>query len=63
MSNVLRFVPGVAGALAAFGAAELVDWLSWTSLSGEVSIFLVTYLVVAIVVDRALATYGTQPRA
>ncbi len=63
VSKLLRYIPGVAGAGAAFGASKLVGWMSWTSLSGELSVFLATYLVVTILVDRALAAYGTRPGA
>jgi len=59
VQGVLRFVPGGVGAIAAFGVSKL---LAWTDLSFDLGVFLVTYLVITIVVDRGLAGYGRGPR-
>jgi len=60
MSAVIKFAPGFAAAIVALAVLKLISWLGWASVSGEVAIFLVTYLVVAIATDRAMQKYGVQ---
>ena len=60
MSTVIKFAPGSAAAIVALAVLKLIAWLGWASASGEVDIFLVTYLVVAIATDRAMQKYGVQ---
>ena len=60
MSTVIKFAPGFAAAIVALAVLKLIAWLGWASASGEVAIFLVTYLVVAIATDRAMQKYGVQ---
>ena len=60
MSTVIKFAPGFAAAIVALVVLELISWLGWASASGEVAIFLVTYLVVAVATDRAMQKYGVQ---
>ena len=60
MSAVIKFAPGFAAAIVALAVLKLISWLGWASVSGEVAIFLVTYLVVAIATDRAMQRYGVQ---
>jgi uncharacterized membrane protein len=44
----------------ALAVLKLIAWLGWVSASGEVVVFLVTYLVVAVATDRAMQRYGVQ---
>ena len=60
MSTVIKFAPGFAAAIVALAVLKLISWLGWASVSGEVAIFLVTYLVVAVATDRAMRSYGVQ---
>jgi len=60
MSAVIKFAPGFAAAIVALAVLKLISWLGWASVSGEVAIFMVTYLVVAIATDRAMQKYGVQ---
>jgi hypothetical protein len=60
MSAVIKFAPGFAAAIVALAVLKLISWLGWASASGEVAVFLVTYLVVAIATDRAMKKYGVQ---
>lgn len=60
MSMAIRFVPGLAAAIAAFAVLKLISWLGWASLTGEAAVFLVSYLVVAIATDRAMQRYGAK---
>ena len=55
MQAILRFVPGLGGALVGFGVTKLVGW---TELGFELGAFLLSYLVVAVAVDRAMKRYG-----
>ena len=57
MQTILRFVPGAAAAVVAFGVTKLV---SWTELGFEFGAFLTAYLVVAASVDRAMKRYGAK---
>jgi len=63
MSMAIRFVPGLAAAIAAFAVLKLISWLGWASLGGEATAFLATYLVVAITTDRAMQRYGAKGSA
>ena len=60
MSTVIKFAPGFAAAIVALAVLKLISWLGWASASGEIAIFLVTYLVVAVATDRAMQRYGVQ---
>jgi len=63
MSTVLKFAPGFAAAIVALAVLKLVSWLGWASASGEIAVFLVTYLVVAVATDRAMQRYGVRKSA
>ena len=63
MSMLIRFAPGLAAAIVAFAVLKLISWLSWASLTGEIIVFIVTYLVVAITADRAMQRYGEKGSA
>jgi hypothetical protein len=60
MSTVIKFAPGLAAAIVALAVLKLIGWLGWASASGEIAVFLVTYLVVAVATDRAMRRYGVQ---
>ena len=60
MSMVLKLAPGLAAAIVAFALLKLVSWLGWASLTGELGVFLVTYLVVAFSTERAMQRYGAR---
>jgi hypothetical protein len=63
MSAVIKFAPGFAAAIVALAVLQLISWLGWASASGEIAVFLVTYLVVAVATDRAMQRYGVQKSA
>ena len=58
---MIRFLPGLAAAVAAFGGLKLAGWLG-SALWLELVVFLATWMVVAVVVDRGMRRYGT-PKA
>jgi hypothetical protein len=53
---MLRYIPGLAAALAAFIALKLVGLV--LSLGLQFLVFVVTYLAVVFAVDAALTRYG-----
>jgi membrane protein implicated in regulation of membrane protease activity len=63
MSTVLKFAPGLAAAIVALVMLKLIAWLGWVSTTGEIAVFLVTYLVVAVATDRAMQRYGIEKSA
>lgn len=59
MQTLLRFVPGIVGALCAFSVSKL---FAWTALRFELGAFFAMYLVASIGVDQALKRYGRDAR-
>ncbi|MDZ7645589.1 MAG: hypothetical protein U5K76_16010 [Woeseiaceae bacterium] len=54
---MLKYVPGLAGAVAAMGAFRLLTMLDF---SLRILIFFVVYVVITIVVDKAMEGYGKK---
>lgn len=54
---MLRYIPGLLGAVAAMVAFRLLGMLDF---SLRILIFLAVYLVVTIFVDKAMARYGNK---
>ncbi len=56
---MIRFVPGLIGALASYIALVLIDWINngWLHMV----IFFGVYLVVTVVVDKAMTRYRQRP--
>ncbi|MEN8185387.1 MAG: hypothetical protein ABFS46_22960 [Myxococcota bacterium] len=59
MQLILRFVPGVVGAVSAFAVSKL---LARTEIGFDLGAFLLTYLAVSVAVDRGLKGYGRSTR-
>lgn len=57
MDSVVRHVPGLTGAIAAFVVLKL---LGWTGLGYQLAAFVGTYLVVSALVDQAMRRYGRR---
>jgi hypothetical protein len=57
MSTIVRLVPGLIAAVAAFVALKLLLFVNLTSLGFEIAAFFVVYLVVAVIADRAMRAY------
>ena len=62
MSDIIRFLPGLLAAAFAFVALQLAKLLDLQSLALELLIFLLVYLVVAVLADRAMRGYGATGR-
>ncbi len=56
---MIRFVPGLIAAVAAYVAAQL---LAWMPLVPEFLIFIGVYLAVAVFVDKSMRGYGGNNR-
>ena len=57
---LIRFMPGLVGALSAYVVLKLIGWAA--SLSFEFLAFAGTYVVVTVSIDLALRRYGTEER-
>lgn len=57
MTTMLRYVPGLVGAVAAMVAFRL---LSMFDISVRILIFLAVYVAMTIVVEKAMARYGKK---
>ena len=55
---MLRFLPGVAGAAAAFVAFKLLVPLAGASLWLEILVYAAAYIAVTVAIDRAMVGYG-----
>ena len=56
---MMRFVPGLIGALASYVAMVLIDWINngWI----QTVVFFGVYLFVTIAVDKAMTRYRQNP--
>ena len=58
MAAIIRQVPGVIGAIAAYIVLKLMWWLfGLQSIAGELLILVVIVLVVALIAERAMRKY------
>ena len=57
---MLRWVPGIVAALAAFAVLKVFQVLAGQSLLLDLLVFLACYLIVAGLVERAMVAYGRK---
>lgn len=57
MKKILKYLPGLTGALCAY---VLLRFISWTGLTYEFASFMVTYLIVTLLMERAMRSYGKK---
>ena len=57
---MIRFIPGIVGAAAGFIAFEIVQSFGVQDLGWEIITFFGAYIIVTVVVDRALRSYGKE---
>ena len=62
MASLIRYVPGLIGAIIAFAALKFAIFLGATQTGWQMLVFFLTYIIVAIAVDRAMIAYGTPAR-
>lgn len=58
MAAIIRQVPGIIGALVGYAVLKLFSLLGFQSLAGEIVVFLLVVIVVALLADRAMRRYG-----
>jgi len=57
MNKIVKFLPGLTGAFCAY---VLLKLMSWTGLTFEFVSYLVTYLVVTVLMESAIQSYGKK---
>jgi len=57
MNMIVKFLPGLTGALCGYA---LLKFMSWTGLTFEFVSFLLTYLVVTVLMESAMRSYGNK---
>ena len=57
MKKIVKFVPGLTGALCGY---VLLKFMSWTGLTFEFVSFMLTYMVVTVLMDSAMQSYGKK---
>jgi len=62
MQWLIRWIPASLGALAAFVALKLVNWLGVESLAYELVSFFLVFAIVGIAVERAMRAYADSGR-
>ena len=55
MKTILKFLPGLIGAICAYMLLKFISWTGWTN---EFTSFVVSYLVVTFLMERAMRSYG-----
>ncbi|MGB5275931.1 MAG: hypothetical protein WBO16_11680 [Gammaproteobacteria bacterium] len=55
MKKILKFLPGLTGAVCAYMVLKLI---TWTGLTYEFAAFLIIYLLTTILMDSAMRSYG-----
>ena len=62
MANLMRYVPGLIGAIIAFAALKFAIFLGVTQNGWQILVFFVVYIIVTVAADRAMIAYGTPAR-
>jgi hypothetical protein len=57
MNKIVKFLPGVTGAVCGYVLLQLI---SWTGLTFEFVSYLLTYLIVTALMDSAMQGYGNK---
>jgi hypothetical protein len=57
---IIKFIPGIAGATAAYLVLKIFGWIQ--SFSFEILLFFCTYLIVTVGVDIAMKKYGEKKK-
>jgi hypothetical protein len=62
MAILIRYLPGLIGAIVAFAALKFAIFLGATQTGWQILVFFVVYIIVAVAADRAMIAYGTPAR-
>lgn len=60
MRAIIRHMPGLIGAIAAFIIVRMLAYLGLGSTAGEFLAFLLVYLAVTVAADRAMLAYSRE---
>ena len=59
MANLIRYVPGLIGAIVAFAALKFAIFLGAAQIGWQMLVFFLVYILVTVAADRAMTAYGT----
>jgi hypothetical protein len=62
MSTFVKLLPGLIGAAAAFIALKILHLFGIRAIGFEIAVFTLTYVIVTLGLDKALAGYGAERR-
>ncbi len=62
MASLMRYIPGLIGAILAFAALRFAIFLGIAQIGWQMLVFFGVYLVVAVAADRAMTAYGAPAR-
>lgn len=62
MSTIIKLMPGLLAAIVCYLALWLMEVLDVQNRLLELAVFLVVYIVVAVLADKSMTAYGTEPR-
>lgn len=57
MKTIVKYLPGLTGAVCGYALLRL---MAWTGLAYEFAAFLISYLIVTVLMDSALQSYGKK---
>ena len=57
MNKIVKFLPGVTGAVCGY---VLLEFISWTGMTFEFMSFLLTCMIVTVLRDSAMQSYGNK---
>jgi hypothetical protein len=60
MPFIMKFLPGLIAALAAYIALKVLGFLGVASLEVEILVFFIVYAIVAVIADKAMIAYGMR---
>jgi len=58
MNKILKYLPGLTGVLCAY---ILLKFISWTGMAYEFASFMVACIVVTLLMESAMRSYGKKP--
>jgi hypothetical protein len=62
MAGLIRYVPGLIGAIVAFAALKFAIFLGAIQIGWQILVFFMVYIIVAVTAERAMIAYGRSAR-
>lgn len=62
MASLIRYIPGLIGAITAFAALKFAIFLGATPIGWQILVFFLVYIIVVVAADRAMTAYGRSAR-